>query len=176
MRTTEEGIQLIKRWEGFVPTAYQDMVGVWTIGYGTTEMARVGIAPRKGLRVTEAEADTYLRKYVEREEKNILALVSVPLNDNQLSALSSFVYNLGLSAFKGSTLLKKLNLRDYQGASAEFLKWDKARVNGVLAPSKGLTERRKAERALFDKRATQVAETKGGLLEALLELLRGIFK
>lgn len=172
MRTTEEGIALIKKWEGFRKGAYQDSVGVWTIGYGTTAAANVGINPKRGDTVTEEQADTFLRLYVAREEKGILNLVKVPLNDNQLSALSSFVYNLGLPAFKGSTLLRKLNAGDYKGASAEFPKWNKA--GGKVL--RGLVSRRAEERAMFDTKATQVAKTQGGLLGALLEALRGIFK
>lgn len=176
MRTTEEGIKLIKKWEGFRSEAYLDAVNVWTIGYGTTAKANVGINPVKGMKITEAQADTYLRLYVAREEQKILNLVKVPLNDNQLSALSSFVYNLGIGNFQSSTLLKKLNAGDYKGASAEFMKWDKVTRNGQKVALKGLTNRRAEERAMFDTPATQVAKTKGGLLEALLELLRGIFK
>lgn len=172
MRTTEEGIKLIKKWEGFRSEAYLDAVNVWTIGYGTTDKANVGITPVKGMKITESQADTYLRLYVAREEQKILNLVKVPLNDNQLSALSSFVYNLGIGNFQSSTLLKKLNAGDYKGASSEFPKWNKA--GGKVL--KGLVARRAEERAMFDTPATQVAKTKGGLLEALLELLRGIFK
>lgn len=172
MRTTEEGIKLIKKWEGFRSGAYLDAVNVWTIGYGTTAKANVGINPIKGMKITEAKADTYLRLYVGREEQKILNLVKVPLNDNQLSALSSFVYNLGIGNFQSSTLLKKLNAGDYKGASDEFPKWNKA-GGKILA---GLVARRAEEKTMFDTPATQVAKTKGGLLEALLELLRGIFK
>ena len=84
-------------------------------------------------------------------EADILKYVKVPLTDNQLSALVSFVYNVGIGAFASSTLLRKLNARDYVGAANELLRWDKGTVNGKKVVLRGLTIRRAKERAVFLK-------------------------
>lgn len=134
-----DGIRLIKSFEGLRLTAYQDSVGVWTIGYGTTR----GVTP--GMTISTAQAEQFLRQDVAKFEEAIRTSVKVPLNDNQFSALVVFTYNVGSGAFRNSTLLKKLNAKDYTGAADEFLRWNKA-GGKVLA---GLTRRRNAERALF---------------------------
>jgi GH24 family phage-related lysozyme (muramidase) len=134
-----KGLRLLKSFEGLRLTAYQDSVGVWTIGYGTTS----GVRP--GMVITEAQAEALLRRDLNRFEQAVDDLVNVPLNDDQFSALVSFTYNVGEGALASSTLLRLLNQRDYQGAADQLLRWDKA--GGSTLP--GLTRRRKAERALF---------------------------
>lgn len=176
MKTNDAGLGIIKKYEGFEPEAYVDPVGIWTIGYGTTAAAGVGINPKKGMKITEAEADRFLRLFVSKVEAQVLSLVNVPLTLNQFSALVSLVYNIGPTQFRNSTLLRKLNAGDYKGASAQFDVWVKGTVKGAKVTLPGLVKRRAAERALFDTQATQVAPNEGGLLAALLELLRGIFK
>ena len=84
-------------------------------------------------------------------EKQINSMVKVKLTQNQYDALCSFCYNLGYGALKQSTLLKKINVGDFKGASDEFLKWNNATVNGKSIVIKGLSIRRKAERELFLK-------------------------
>lgn len=135
----------IKRWEGLELQAYKDIAGVWTIGYGHTKTARPGMA------ITKAEADHLLTQDVSWVNDAINKHVTVPLNQNQFDALGSFVYNLGEGALARSTLLKKLNKGDYEAAAQEFPRWNKARVNGVLQPVRGLTNRRQDEQALFLK-------------------------
>ena len=141
MKTSQEGINLIKKFEGCKLTAYKCPAGVWTIGYGHTD----GV--KKGQKITKARAEEYLKNDLIKYEKGVENLVKVTLNQNQFNALVSFAYNCGLSALKTSTLLKKLNKKDYKGASNEFLRWNKANRR-VL---EGLNTRRKAERDLFDK-------------------------
>lgn len=135
----ENAIELIKEFEGFRAKAYKCPAGVWTIGYGFTDDVEEGDV------ITKAEALLELRKYVLSIRINIITYVKTKLNINQLDALTSFVYNVGLYAFRKSSVLMKINLGDMTGASEVMLKYNK--VNGkVLA---GLTRRRKAEVKLF---------------------------
>lgn len=139
MHISENGLALIRQFEGLRLSAYQDTVGVWTIGYGTTR----GVGP--GMTISKSEAEALLEADVERFERELECLVTVPLNQNQWDALVSFIYNLGAKNLASSTLLRLLNAGDYAGAAAQFTRWNRA-GNRVLA---GLTRRREAERALF---------------------------
>lgn len=139
MKINQAGINLIKKFEGFRPEAYLCPAGVWTIGYGFTESVK------EGDRITLAEAETRLEMELSRFEACIDQSVRVSLTLNQFSALVSFVFNIGCTAFKKSTLLKKLNAGDEALASREILRWNKA--NGKELP--GLTKRRNAEFHLF---------------------------
>lgn len=136
-------IDLIKRYEGLRTTAYKCPAGRWTIGYGHTSNVRVG------QRCTETQAELWLMDDLRESEQAVDYLVKVPLTDNQRGALVSFVFNVGAGNFRASTLLKKLNIRDYDGAADEFRRWNKA-GGKVLA---GLTRRRDAEAALFSAAA-----------------------
>ncbi|MBW4466488.1 MAG: lysozyme [Pegethrix bostrychoides GSE-TBD4-15B] len=138
-KINRDGLRLLKAFEGLRLNAYQDAVGVWTIGYGTTS----GVRP--GMVITEAQAEELLKRDLNRFERAVSNLVNVPLTSAQFSALVSFAYNVGEGALGGSTLLRLLNQRDYRGAADQFLRWDKA-GGQTLA---GLTRRRRAERALF---------------------------
>jgi len=134
------GLDLVKRSEGLVLTAYRDAVGVWTIGYGHT-----GADVKPGLKISQAQAETLLRKDLSRFETGVRSLVKVPVNTNQFSALVCFVYNVGIGALAQSTLLALLNQRDYQGAADQFSRW----VYGGGQALPGLVKRRSEERALF---------------------------
>ncbi|MGD1824861.1 Phage-related lysozyme (muramidase), GH24 family [Chromobacterium violaceum] len=140
MKTNAAGISLIKQFEGVRLAAYQDMVGVWTIGYGHT-----GPDVKAGMTITQQQADQLLAADLEKFETGVRKAVIVPLNANQFSALVSFSYNLGLGNLRSSTLLRLLNKGDYEGAAAQFPRWNRA--GGQAVP--GLTRRRKAEQALF---------------------------
>lgn len=135
-------VDFVKGFEGKFLEAYYCPAGVLTIGYGHT-----GDDVKPGMEISEAEADALLAADLEHFARGVDQLVDAPLNDNQFSALVSFCFNLGLGAFKGSTLFKKLKAHDYKGAADEFPRWNKA-GGRVLA---GLTRRREAERALFLK-------------------------
>ena len=139
---SETGLNLIKQYEGFRPKAYSCPAGVWTIGYGTTQNVK------SGDKITEEQAEQKLNDYIKTEvEKTIRENVFLPLNQSQTDAIGSFIYNIGPTKFPKSTLLKKLNEWDHEGAAQEFKRWNKA--NGkVLA---GLRNRRAAEEALFRK-------------------------
>lgn len=140
MKTSENGITLIQKSEGLRLKAYQDSVGVWTIGYGHT-----GSDVTPALVITQSQADALLARDLERFETGVARLVKVPLNQNQFDALVCFSYNLGLGSLQSSTLLRLLNAGDYAGAAGQFPRWDKA--GGKVLP--GLTRRRAAEQCLF---------------------------
>lgn len=144
MRVSNNGLNLIKGFEGCRLAAYQDSVGVWTIGYGWTQ-AVDGKPVAKGMTITQQKADDLLKQGVIQYESGVHGLVTVQLNQNQFDALVDFTYNLGVNALKGSTLLKKLNAGDYAGAANEFPKWNKAGGKELA----GLTRRREAEKSLF---------------------------
>lgn len=139
MQTNQAGIDLIKKFEGLRLTAYQDAVGIWTIGYGST--GRV----KKGMRITETEADALLRADLGEAEAAVARWVKVPVTPNQHAALVSFAFNLGGGNLGKSTLLRKLNRKDYLGAANEFGKW----VNAGGKRLAGLVRRREAEKRLF---------------------------
>lgn len=142
-QVNEAALALIKQWEGKRLIAYQDVAGVWTIGYGSTR----GV--RQGMRITDAEATDRLRTDLREAEAAVEGAVKVALNDNQFGALVSFVFNIGTGAFRGSSLLRKLNAGDYEAVPGELAKWNKARVDGKLRPVAGLSNRRAAEAGLW---------------------------
>lgn len=144
MNISNNGLNLIKQFEGCRLAAYQDSVGVWTIGYGWTQPVE-GKPVAKGMTITQQKADDLLTAGTKQFEDGVSRLVKVSISQNQFDALVDFAYNLGVGSLEKSTLLKKLNAGDYQGAADEFPKWNKA-GGKVLA---GLTRRREAERALF---------------------------
>ena len=144
MQTSDKGIALIKQFEGCKLTAYQDSVGVWTIGYGWTQPVD-GKSIRAGMTINQETAERLLKTGLVSYESDVSRLVKVGLTQGQFDALVSFTYNLGARSLSTSTLLRKLNAGDYAGAADEFLRWNKA--GGKVL--NGLTRRREAERALF---------------------------
>ncbi|MFK8182957.1 MAG: lysozyme [Phormidesmis sp.] len=139
-RTNQNGLLLIKSFEGLRLKAYRDAVGIWTIGYGTTR----GVQP--GMEISEAQAEAFLQEDLARFEQAINSAVTAPLNDNQFAALVSFTYNVGSGALRSSTLLRLLNAKEHVRTVADqFPRWNRA-GGRVLA---GLTRRRNAERSLF---------------------------
>ncbi len=140
MQVSSVGKEAIEGYEGLRLTAYQDSVGVWTIGYGHT-----GPDVHQELTITQDQADQLMSADLHKFEDGVTRLVRVPINQNQFDALVSFAYNLGLGSLGNSTLLRLLNSRDYQGAADQFLKWTYAGHEQLP----GLVKRRKAERAMF---------------------------
>ncbi|EFD0449891.1 lysozyme [Escherichia coli] len=144
MQISDKGIALIKEFEGCKLTAYQDSVGVWTIGYGWTQPVD-GKPIRAGMTINQETAERLLKTGLVSYESDVSLLVKVGMTQGQFDALVSFTYNLGSRSLSTSTLLRKLNAGDYAGAADEFLRWNKA--GGKVL--NGLTRRREAERALF---------------------------
>jgi lysozyme len=157
LRTSQKGIDLIKQFEGCVLTAYKCPSGVWTIGYGHTD----GV--NQGQKITRKQAETFLKSDLKIYENAVTKYVTAPLNQNQFDALVSFCYNCGVGAFKSSTLRKKLNARNYDGAAQEFARWNKS-GGRVL---NGLTRRRAAEKALFNAPVAYYTVQKGDTLSAI---------
>jgi lysozyme len=140
-------LNFIKKAEGgLYLKSYQDSGGVWTIGFGSTYDFDKQRKVQQGDIITEAQAQKWLEMETSQNAKDIKSLVKVPLNNNQLNALISFVYNVGINAFKKSTMLKLLNSgADKNTVANQFDKW--VFDNGVIV--KGLINRRKAEKTLF---------------------------
>ena len=139
MRTSQKGIDLIKKFEGCRLEAYKCPAGIWTIGYGHTK----GV--KDGMIISREQAKEFLREDLRIFEQAVEACVKVPLSQNQFDALVSFCYNCGSGALKTSTLLRLLNEGKYSEAGEQFLRWNKAGGKVLV----GLTRRREEERELF---------------------------
>ncbi len=144
MHISPSGIDLICNFEGKRLTAYDDGVGVWTIGFGTTVYPN-GIKVKKGDTCTEAQAKTYMAHDLKKFEATVNKAVTVQLNQNQFDALVSLAYNIGTNAFSKSTLVKKLNANDIRGAADQFDVW----VNAGGKRMQGLVNRRAKEKEVF---------------------------
>lgn len=153
MQTTNQlGIDLIKSFEGCVLHAYPDPAtggAPWTIGYG-----HAGPDVRRGMSVTQGEAEQLLKKDLAKFEQAVGSAVHTPLNANQHGALVSLCYNIGPGNFSKSTLVKRLNKSDYAGAATCFAQWNRA--NGKVMA--GLTRRRAAEAKLFNTPVSKPVE------------------
>ncbi len=140
-------LELLEGLPGGLPalTAYQDSAGVWTIGFGHTG----DVSPT--MQCTASWAELTLRKDVTSAESAVAALVTASLNQNQFDALVIFVFNIGVGAFQGSTLLKLLNQGNYDAVPTQLALWNKVTVGGQKVVSNGLINRRAAEIALWTK-------------------------
>lgn len=141
MKISEAGLALLTEREGKRNRAYKDSVGVWTIGVGHT-----GPEVYDGLYWTDDQVQDALRKDVERFERAVLEAVKVEIDQYQFDALVSFAFNVGATAFKKSTLVRKLNAGDVEGAAREFDRWH-------IPPE--ITSRRNGEREQFRGAALQ---------------------
>lgn len=146
------GLALTESFEGLELKAYQDSVGVWTIGYGHT-----GTDVHSGLTITEDQASILLAADVAWAVTCVNKSVKSAINQNQFDALVDFTFNLGCANLGQSTLLRMLNASNFEGAANEFLRWNKA--GGKVL--KGLMRRRQAEMDLFN--TPVVAPTGNGL-------------
>jgi lysozyme len=137
---SKDGLAITEQFEGCRLVAYQDQVGVWTIGYGHT-----GSGVASGLTITQDQADALLLSDIAAAVTFVNQVVTVPLQQNHFDALVDFAFNLGRAALGGSTLLKLLNAGNFSGAAAQFPVWDHAGGQVVA----GLLRRRQAEQAMF---------------------------
>ena len=140
MKISEEGLSLIKKFEGCELKAYQDSVDVWTIGYGHTK----GV--EDGQEITQEEAEEMLASELDEYEGYINDLVECDLEQCQFDALVAWVYNLGPTNLRSSTMLKRLNSNDLEDVPSQIKRWNKA--GGKVL--KGLVRRREAEALLFE--------------------------
>jgi|TARA_R110000824_G_scaffold285519_1_gene473712 lysozyme len=145
LNISQEGLDLIKKFEGCELTAYQDSVDVWTIGYGHTK----GV--EEGQEITQDEAEEMLASELDEYEGYINDLVECALEQCQFDALVAWVYNLGPTNLRSSTLLKRLNSDDLEDVPDQIKRWNKA-GGKVLA---GLVRRREAESLLFEGKEWQ---------------------
>lgn len=137
---SDKGLALTKYFEGLRLTAYQDSVGVWTIGYGHT-----GPEVCKGLACTEDRATELLLKDVATAVAAVNRLAIVKLEQHQFDALVDFAFNVGAGKLAHSTLLREVNAGNFAAAADQFLLW--VHAGGSVLP--GLLRRRKAAKALF---------------------------
>jgi lysozyme len=140
----QPGLDLIMRFEGCRLTAYRDVAGIWTIGYGHT----AGV--QQGMTISQAEAQSYLQDDLQGAEQAVVSMTSsAPTNNNQYAAMVSLCFNIGPANFRSSSVLRFHRARNYEAAAGAFLLWDKATVDGALVEVQGLLNRREAEKALY---------------------------
>lgn len=178
MIVNQKTLELIESFEGFVPTWYVDPVGIWTVAFGHTDAAGdPKYASTKNKTFTKAEGRMILERDLAQYAAHVRKSVRVSLTADQFGALTSLCYNIGPSNFMSSTLVKKLNAGDYEGAAEQFKRWNRA--GGKIL--KGLVRRRAAEAALFLSGATTPAEPSEPASEAknwlsvIIELVVGVF-
>jgi lysozyme len=139
MKINKSGLEIIKRFEGCKLKAYLCPAQIWTIGYGSTHNVY------EGLTISQIEANRRLQRDIEAIEAGISRFIKVDVNPNQYSACVSLAFNIGVGAFRNSTLLKMINAGELAKAAEQFLVWKYA--GGKILP--GLVKRREAERELF---------------------------
>lgn len=163
MRISDEGLRFIQRWESCRLRAYLDIAGVPTIGWGTT-VYPTGERVRLGDEVSQEQADLYLRLECDEKARQVSALIDDnrerELTQRQVDALLSLVYNIGVTAFRRSTLRRLINEGKLGDEVERWWKaWSKAHVDGRLRVVKGLADRRAAEHAMFTR--TELGPTRG---------------
>lgn len=139
--------EFIIGWEGCELTPYRDSAGLWTVGVGHLLEQGAPLHP-----ITQATADALFAADLLKIAGRVERLIFAEVEQHQLDALIDFAFNLGTNALAGSTLLKRVNAWRLNEAADEFLRWDKARVNGGLVRIDGLHKRRVAERQMFTLR------------------------
>lgn len=151
-RLNKESLDLIKDFEGLRLKAYYDIANVLTIGYGHTNRAGTWKFDANTV-ITEQKAEDILRLDLGKAKEAVDRYVKVELNDNEYGALVSLIHNIGPTGFAKSTVVRRLNAGNRNGAAQAILMWNKATVKGAKREVRGLTRRRKAEMALFLKPA-----------------------
>ena len=147
MKLNNAGYDLIKNFEGLKLSAYQDSAGIWTIGYGNIHYEDFSKV-KKGDKISLQRAEEVFKFFADRFARQVDAIITSCLNQNQFNAVVSFAYNVGIGALQKSTILKKINKNPHDPTiTAEFLKW----INSGGRPIEGLKNRRKKEAALHFK-------------------------
>lgn len=140
---TEEGRELVRKWESFAPKVYICPAGYPTIGYG--HVVKPVEKDRFAGGITRLEAQELLKSDLRTAENAVLRYITVALDDGQFNALVSFTFNLGAGALQASTLRKVINRGDYEEAPEQFKRW----VNAGGKKLKGLVRRRQEEADMF---------------------------
>jgi lysozyme len=144
METNDKGIKLIKEFEGLRLEAYKDIAGIWTIGHGHIRTAV------QGMIINMERALELLKGDLKSTEEGVTrALGNWPTTSNQFAAMVALAYNIGVNAFKNSTVLREHLAGNHEQAAEAFLMWDKATIGGKLQPVAGLMRRREAEAELY---------------------------
>jgi len=148
MLASDKCIELIKKWEGCKLESYKCVAGVWTIGYGSIRW-KDGERVKQGQVISQKEAEELLKLEVNKKALDIKSL-DLNMNQNQFDSIVSFVYNVGITSFKRSTLFKIIKIDSHNPQiKDEFLRWNKARIKGKLSKVVGLTNRRIDETELY---------------------------
>jgi len=145
MYYSKNGYKLTEGFESCKLKAYQDQGGVWTIAWGHTR----GVT--KGLTCIQLQADAWLVEDIVFSEATVNDLVKVQINQNEFDALVDFVFNVGITSFETSSLLRLLNAGNFAEAAEQFDNWDHVKANGTEIVAAGLLRRREAETADFQK-------------------------
>jgi lysozyme len=151
MKLSDHGLAVIKNFEGLRLEAYRDVAGVWTIGYGSTRYHDGKLVKPGDKLASEVQANALFRNTLDQYEEAVNQHVKAPITQNQFDALVSFTYNEGTGALKESSLLAKLNEKNYAEAASHFLAWDKITdpKTGKKITCDTLVQRRKKESRLF---------------------------
>ena len=142
MNISQEGISLIKKFEGCELEAYKCAANVWTIGYGHTKVVKDGDS------ITKEDAESMLVHELQEYCNAVDESVEVPIKQYMFDALVSWTYNLGPNNLKSSTMLGVLNQGKYDEVPAQMKRWNKA--SGKV--KKGLIRRRNAEALMFEEK------------------------
>jgi lysozyme len=144
VNASEDAKKRLRAHEGLSLTSYKDIAGIWTVGYGLTGSVN-GTKVGPTTKISKEQAEALLEAKVAEFAEGVTKAVKVPLEQHQFDALVSLAYNIGMGAFLKSTLLKRLNAKDYKGAAEQFPRWKYAGGKESL----GLLKRRMQEKALF---------------------------
>ena len=149
--------EIIKQFEGLRLKAYRDSAGTWTIGYGHT-----GPNVQGGEEITAERAEQLLVRDISWATDTVRRALRVSVTEEQRAALISLTFNIGSGGFLSSTVLRRLNAGNYEGAADAILLWNKITRNGVKERDQGLANRRERERMLFLRGTVTVPETGTG--------------
>ena len=175
MKTSQQGIAKITAHEAERLTAYFDIAGVATISVGVTDGVTAADVHNKRT-ITREQSQTMFAMALAPRESAVERLCTVTPNQNQFDALVSLVYNIGEGGFAKSTVLRLHNSGDFKGAADAFLMWNKAKVNGVLQPVQGLTNRRKDEAKLYLTPVATAPQLTESMFTRILKFLFSLLK
>lgn len=147
MEVSKKGLELLKEFEGVRKVVYLDQAGLPTVGVGHLILPEDNL--KVGDTISNEQVNAFLLKDLKTSSDFVNLVSKVNLTQNQFDALVSLCFNIGRTAFKNSTVLRRLNRGEYQGAAQAFMMWNKIKKRGKLVPSNGLSKRRQREQALF---------------------------